>query len=139
MTPEALSALHARCFTVPRPFTTAEFVTLLAAPGCFLCTVKDGFALGRTVADEADLLTLAVAPEERRKGRARQLLAKFEAQAIQQGAGTAFLDVAADNGAARALYRSAGWRETGRRRGYYRRPDGVSVDAVVMRKTLTPG
>ena len=48
----------------------------------------------------------------------------------------AFLEVAADNAAAQALYARAGFAESGRRRGYYRRPDGSGLDALVMQRAL---
>lgn len=130
--PARLAALHARCFTRPRPWTAAEFAALLGGAGVFLCTAPEGFVLGRVALDEAEVLTLAVAPEARRRGVARALLARFEAAAGAQGAGVAFLEVAADNDAARALYRGAGYDEAGRRRGYF----GAGVDALVLRKSL---
>lgn len=138
MTPAALAALHARCFTTPRPFTEDEFAALLAAPGVFLCDAPGGFALGRAAAGEAELLTIAVAPEVRRRGTGRALLDRFEAAAAAAGAVTAFLEVAEVNAAARALYAAGGWRRLGRRRGYYRLPDGAAVDALVLRKEIGP-
>lgn len=121
---------------MPRPFTEAEFADLLAAPPCFLCTRPDAFALGRTAAGEAELLTLAVAPRRRRHGLGRLLLQDFEAASVARGAVRAFLEVAATNDAARALYRAAGYREAGRRPGYYRRPDGAQIDALILDKPL---
>lgn len=132
MTPAALAGLHAAAFTTPRPWTAAEFADLLAAPGTFLETTDNAFLLARTLAGETELLTLAVAPEARRQGRARALLARFDARA----AGTeAFLEVAADNAPAIALYGAAGWARAGTRPAYYRRPDGTRIDALVMRKS----
>lgn len=128
MIPDQLADLHARCFTLPRSWSSAEFADLLASPHAFLLTRPHGFLLGRTVADEAELLTLAVAPEARRQGIARDLLAEFAATSRARGATRAFLEVAADNAPARALYRATGWREAGRRRRYYA-PD---LDAIVM-------
>lgn len=136
MTPETLAALHARCFVTPRPWTAAEFTDLLAASGCFLLTAPDGFVLGRTIADEAELLTIAVAPEARRHGIARALLARFAETARTGGAVTAFLEVAENNPAARALYAATGWQAAGRRRNYYRAPDGSAADALVLRIDL---
>ena len=136
MTPEALAALHAACFATPRPWSAAEFAALLATPGVFLRGDSRGFVLGRAVAGEAELLTLAVAPEERRQGLGRALLVAFEVEAREAHAETAFLEVAAANVAARALYAGAGWAETGRRRGYYRLPGGGADDAVVMTRAL---
>ncbi len=95
-----------------------------------------GFALFRAVADEAEILTLSVLPEARRSGLGAGLLAGCEDGARTAGAARLFLEVAAGNGAARALYDRAGYRECGRRKGYYRRPDGSRDNAVVMEKAL---
>lgn len=138
MTPDALAALHARCFTTPRPWTPAEFAGFLADPLAFLLVEGDaGFLLGRAIAGEAELLTLAVAPEARQRGLGRRLVSRFLYQARLRGAGTAFLEVAADNAPAQALYASAGFSQAGRRRGYYRDPKGVAVDALVLRRVLS--
>jgi len=88
--------------------------------------------MGRVVAGEAELLTLAVAPQERRKGLGLALLAAFDDSARAAGAESGFLEVAAANVPARALYKAAGWREVGVRRGYYRLPDGGTDDALVL-------
>lgn len=127
-----MAALHKRCFGVPRPFTAAEFTSLLSSPHCFHCAQPNGLALGRAVAGEAELLTLAVDPQARRTGIGYRLLADFEAAARHRQASRAFLEVAADNAGARRLYARAGYAESGRRRGYYRMPDGTAVDAILM-------
>lgn len=142
MTPEALAALHARCFTTPRPWSAREFAQLLDSPRCFLLTrprdgsadSRAGFLLGRVIADEAELLTLAVAPQARRAGLGRDLTREFAATSRARGATGAFLEVAADNQAAQALYAGLGWREAGRRRGYY----GPGLDALVLSLGLGP-
>ncbi len=126
-----MARLHAAAFTVPRPWGAAEFARLLAAPGTLLATESDGFALARVIADEAEILTIAVAPARRRRGVATRLLAGLLAEAAARGAMAMFLEVAADNAAARALYDRAGFCEAGRRAGYY----GAS-DAVILRKPL---
>lgn len=136
MTPDALAALHACCFETPPPWSAADFVGFLADPLCFLVCADQGFALGRAVAGEAELLTLAVAPEARRQGIARSLLARLMQQAQDRGAGTLFLEVSAENPAAIALYLAAGLQVTGRRRGYYRTPQGQRIDALVMAAAL---
>ncbi|WP_410218220.1 GNAT family N-acetyltransferase [Paracoccus sp. (in: a-proteobacteria)] len=134
--PAALAALHARCFSRPRPWSADEFRSLVDGRGCFLlCRPQDdpqAFLLGRIVGDEAELLTLAVAPKARRAGLGRELVAAFAEHACEEGAVVAFLEVADDNLAARRLYSGAGWLEAGLRRRYY----GPSTDAVVMRLTL---
>jgi ribosomal-protein-alanine N-acetyltransferase len=133
VTPEALATLHARCFQSPPPWSKADFAGFLADPLAFLLVEGDaGFLLGRAVAGEAELLTLAVAPEARRRGLARKLVSRFLYQARLRGAEAAFLEVSAENTAAIALYESAGFTRTGLRRGYYRTPEGQRIDAVVM-------
>ncbi len=136
MTPEALAALHAQGFSTPRPWSAAEIAGLLASPGCFLLGADSAFLIGRCVLDEAELLTLVTAPAARRQGRARALLDGFLAEARARGAARAFLEVAADNVAARALYAAAGWQEDGRRRGYYQGPDGQKTDAILLSRPL---
>ncbi len=85
--------------------------------------------LARVAADEAEILTLAVAPPSRRAGLGAALLRAAMRHAGRVGARTMFLEVAVTNGAARALYASFGFREAGLRRGYY--IDGT--DALVLR------
>ena len=137
MTPDALARLHAACFTRPRPWSAREFAALLDGPGTFLITAPAGFVLGRAVAGEAELLTRAVDPARRREGAGRRLVAEFEAEAAHRGATAAFLEVAAGNAAARALYTDAGWAEAGQRRGYYRDGSGAAEDAMIMVKALS--
>ena len=140
MTPASLSALHARAFTTPRPWSEDEFAGWLADPFAFLLVEGDaGFLLGRAVAGEAELLTVAVAPEARGRGLGRRLVSRFLYQARLRGAEVAFLEVAEDNAPARAVYAGAGFAESGRRRGYYRTPEGRAVDALVLRRVLTDG
>jgi [ribosomal protein S18]-alanine N-acetyltransferase len=137
VTPDALAALHGRCFLTPRPWSEPEFAGFLSDPLAFLLVEGDaGFLLGRAVAGEAELLTIAVAPEARRLGLGRKLVSRFLYQARLRGAQSAFLEVAADNAAARALYLGAGFSEAGRRRGYYRTPDGQALDALVLLRAL---
>ncbi len=139
MTPEDLAALHARCFTIPRPWSAAEFAGFLADPLAFLLVEGDaGFLLGRAVAGEAELLTLAVAPEARRRGLGQRLVGRFLYQARLRGAASAFLEVAADNAPAQALYERAGFAPAGRRRGYYAGPNGRGLDALVLCRELAP-
>ena len=75
-------------------------------------------------------------PVARREGRGAALVAVCEEGARALGAGRLILEVAAGNMAAGELYARAGYRECGRRMGYYLRPDGSHENAVVMEKTL---
>ena len=139
-TPEDLAALHAQCFHLPPPWGAADFAPFLADPACFICQRSDSdrllaFALFRVAADEAELLTLATAPDMRRKGLARAVLQDGLQEAAKRGVRACFLEVAAPNLAARALYESLGFQVRGLRRGYYRAA-GQVVDALVFRAEL---
>ena len=123
----ALAALHAQCFD--RPWSSAAFENLLAGAAVAFGTA-DGFILLQAVPPEAEVLTLAVAPAARRHGLARRLLALAAAQLKVE---RMFLEVAADNAAARALYAACGYAETGRRPAYYK-SSGGAVDAVLMQR-----
>jgi ribosomal-protein-alanine N-acetyltransferase len=137
------AALHRQAFEPvgERPWTHRDIAELLASPGvCGLFVGADGrddgFALWRTAADEAELLTIAVRTDRRRHGLGRALLEAVVEQARHSGAHHLFLEVGADNAPARSLYSQAGFVEVGRRPGYYRRHAG-RADALVLRLTLT--
>lgn len=137
------SALHASAF-VPlgeRGWTRQEIGELLAAPGVAgLALLSDaneiGFALCRIAADEAELLTVAVHPDHRRRGAGRALVKLTIALARHQGARHLFLEVGSDNPAALGLYCDTGFQPVGRRPGYYQRSGRPAADAVVMRLPL---
>lgn len=136
MTPATLARLHALSFTTPRPWDESEFAGFLSQPQTFLLTDGDAFLLGRVIVDEAELLTLATPPEQRGRGAAKRLVAAFLDRSRQRGAASAFLEVAADNAAARHVYAQAGFTESGTRRAYYRSPEGRPTDAIIMTRAL---
>jgi [ribosomal protein S18]-alanine N-acetyltransferase len=139
VTPGELATLHALCFQTPPPWSETDFAGFLADPLAFLLVEGDaGFLLGRSVAGEAELLTLAVAPMARRRGLGRKLVVRFLYQARLRGAERAFLEVSATNTAAIALYESAGFTKAGKRQGYYRSPEGARIDALVLAHDLPP-
>lgn len=130
---DALGAIHAASFPPAERWTPAALGLCLAQPGVFgFVDPEGGMVLARLAADEAEILTLAVAPALRRQGRGRALLGAAMARAAAAGAAALLLEVSSENGGARALYAAAGFREVGRRRRYY--ADGS--DAVVMRCAL---
>lgn len=132
LSPAQMADLHSVCFVNPRPWSAAEFAALLENPHCFALFHPLGFLLGRALAGEAEILTLAVDPSARRKGIARALVLSFFDAARSRSAENAFLDVAADNAAAIALYVSCGFAQTGLRRRYYHSTGGAAVDAILM-------
>lgn len=126
----ALAAIHAAAFAPAGRWDAAAMAGLLATPGVFaLIDPAGGCVLARVAADEAEILTLAVAPGQRRRGVGCGLLRHARARAAALGAATLFLEVSAGNGAAVALYAAAGFVACGRRLKYY--PDGS--DALVLR------
>ncbi len=132
-----LARLHALGFETF--WAVDEFEALLKAPGVFgfVAHAPDqcGFLLARVAADEAEILTLVVAPEARRRGVARALLAHAMAAAHAFGARTLLLEVAESNSAARGLYDSCGFAEVARRPAYYEEARGAG-DALVMSRPL---
>lgn len=133
-TAERLAALHATAFS--SPWDTAAFEALLGHAGVILVEDPDGFILLRGVADEAEILTLAVRPAARGQGLGTRLVRKGSAEAQGLGATRLFLEVAEDNAAARALYARTGFIEAGRRPGYYAQPDGGRQNALILALNL---
>ncbi|PHY19360.1 ribosomal protein S18-alanine N-acetyltransferase [Caulobacter sp. BP25] len=141
--PEAsfdLADLHDKAFD--RPWTALEFEDLLKSPGAFAVLGEagepaeaKGFILCRSIAGEAEILTIAVDPAARRRGWGAALVEVAAGIAAETGAEALFLEVAVDNAAAIALYQSARFAKVGLRKGYYPHPDGAK-DAVVMRRAL---
>ena len=79
-----------------------------------------GFILSRIVAGEAEILSVAVASARRGRGLAREMLTLHLRRLAALRTRAVFLEVDEDNTPARRLYRRAGFREVGRREGYYR-------------------
>jgi ribosomal-protein-alanine N-acetyltransferase len=122
--------LHAEAFDAP--WDAAAFAALLDQPGVFAAGTPDGFILMRVVADEAEVLTLAVRPGARGAGLGGRLTDDGVAGAMARGARRIFLEVAEDNAAARAVYARRGFAEAGRRPRYYARADGSRRDALLL-------
>ncbi|MEA2937786.1 MAG: [ribosomal protein S18]-alanine N-acetyltransferase [Alphaproteobacteria bacterium] len=95
-----------------------------------------GFIMSRHVAGEGEILSIAVASHRRKKGLARRLLDVHMRRLAGLGVRTIFLEVNEGNAPARKLYQRAGFREAGRRAGYYRDPAGKDSTALVLRCDL---
>ena len=131
-----MARLHGAAFVMPRPWSAGEIAVLLSSPLWFVVSEPQGFAMGRVVAGEAELLTIAVDPMAQGQGIGARLMRAFLGELQQRGAESVFLEVADTNAPARALYARAGFAVTGRRRGYYHAPDGSVVDAVLMARRI---
>lgn len=91
-----------------------------------------GFILSRCAANEAEILSVAVAPAWRGRKLSRALLDLHLRRLAGLGTRAVFLEVDKNNAPARALYKRAGFREAGQRQGYY----AGGGAALVLRRDL---
>ena len=122
-------------------WTSAQCAGLMPMPGVWLSLARTGddvigFALGRIVLKEAELLLLAVRQDGQRKGIGRMLLDRFILVAASRGADRLHLEVRAGNPAMN-LYLKAGFAEVGRRKNYYTGSDGQIYDALTLTRAST--
>ncbi len=132
---ESIAALHGLSF--PDPWSAPSIARLIGGPGGFAliaaCDGGDaGFALLQCVPPEAELLSIGVDPRHRRCGLGRAILGHAARALMANGGEVMFLDVAADNEPALALYRALGFQDMSRRARYY----GGKTDAIVMQAGL---
>jgi ribosomal-protein-alanine N-acetyltransferase len=131
-----LAAIDAVCFT--DPWRETAFREALAGEGyTFLAWEDNGTLIGYagmlTVLDTADITNVAILPEYRRRGLAKDLFAALTDAARSKGVTRLQLEVRESNTAARALYESLGFAVDGKRKHYYKKPD---EDAILMSLTL---
>jgi ribosomal-protein-alanine N-acetyltransferase len=117
-------------------WTRSQCAGILPMSGVTLTIGEDheeaiGFALARVVSDEAELLLIAVDPDRQGRGAGNALLQHFIASARAAGAHRLHLEVR-DGNPAIGLYRAYGFLPAGRRRNYYRGPEGQRHDAVTL-------
>ncbi|MGN7160015.1 GNAT family N-acetyltransferase [Sphingomonas sp. SAFR-052] len=122
-------------------WTASQCLGMLSLPGVWLTLARDadgltGFALTRTVADDAELLLLAVRPERRGRGIGRALLQHAADEAQARGAVRLCLEMRAGNDATR-LYVSEGFEKRGERRNYYGGRGGERFDAHTYVRSLS--
>lgn len=138
---EELARLHAPLFGPA--WDAASLMQRLSDPGCtaFVARVGAppqtvGFIVGQLAADEAEILTLGVSEEWRRRGIGRRLVEAMGRAAGRAEARRLYLEVAAGNTGALALYERLGFQECGRRKGYYARAGAPAEDAVNLALAL---
>lgn len=137
----ALADIHAGAFA--RPWSVLEFERMLAdhhvtADGLFVARRAEpaGFVLSRRIGDEAEVLSVAIAPDLRGRSCGRPLIAGHIESLARVGVRRIHLEVEEGNVRALALYRRAGFQEVGRRVGYYLKPDGSRATALTMSRPL---
>jgi ribosomal-protein-alanine N-acetyltransferase len=121
-------------------WTRSQCLGIMAMPGVWLTLAhldgeSVGFALTRSIADEAELLLLATRPLFRRRGVAAALLRSVLVEARGNGAVRLHLEVRDGNDAIK-LYRSAGFAKVGERRNYYRGMDGDAFHAFTYSRDI---
>jgi ribosomal-protein-alanine N-acetyltransferase len=121
-------------------WTAPQCAGLLPMPGVWLSLARDGdevigFALSRSVLREAELLLLAVARDQQRRGVGAMLLERFAMISQRKGVEELHLEVREGNPAL-DLYHSAGFKEVGRRRNYYNGHDGRLYDALTLSRSV---
>ena len=126
---QKLADLHKKCFP-NRPWSADDFRDLKQS-GCEIIMSENGFIVYRVAVDEAEIITIGVAPDFRRSGIASAMIGIIEKNLKSQGVKKIFLEVASNNIAAQKLYENMGFWTVGLRPKYY---DGV--DAILMSKDL---
>lgn len=135
---ERVAELELSCFTSD-PWPRQSFESFIDRAGVTFIVAEDpgreegivGYAVLIQVAEEAELLNLAVAGDSRRGGIGSSLLRSLLEVAARDGVTTVYLEVRESNAAARGLYAAHGFVEVGRRRRYYQRP---GEDALILQK-----
>jgi ribosomal-protein-alanine N-acetyltransferase len=135
----ALAALHGECF--PRGWSEDEMERLLIdraviADRATVGRTTVGFILSRMAGEEAEILSVAVAPTWRGRGISTSLLMLHLRRLAGHAMRAVFLEVGEQNEPARRLYARAGFEEVGRRQGYYQTAEGESATALVLRRDL---
>jgi ribosomal-protein-alanine N-acetyltransferase len=134
-----LAQLHGGSFH--RGWGEGEFETMLTERNTLVHRLRIGrrivgFAVSRLAADEAEILSIAVAASHRGRGLSRDLLRTHLGHLAGRGVRTVFLEVEENNQPARRLYARAGFGIAGRRERYYRQADGEDLNALLMRRDL---
>ena len=133
----AIAQLHAASFHRGWSDTEIERMLLdrhVLAHRAVRGQVLAGFILSRMVTDEAEILSVAVASRSRSRGLARRLLDLHLRRLAGLGTRSVFLEVEEGNEPALRLYRRAGFRQVGRREGYYQESRGAA--ALILRRDL---
>ncbi|CCD90101.1 putative Ribosomal-protein-alanine acetyltransferase, RimI-like protein [Bradyrhizobium sp. ORS 285] len=135
-----LAQIHAASFH--RGWGEGEFETMLVERNTLIHRLQlgrklIGFIVSRIGADEAEILSVALDPNQRGRGLSRDLLLTHLGHLAGRGVRTVFLEVEENNQPARRLYERAGFATVGRRERYYLQPGGEQLNALLMRRDLS--
>ena len=138
MTPDEMAALHHRASAGTRAWSADEYTQLSAANHALLLTANHGFVLGQLIGDEAEIFMIIVDPAHQRRRLGLAYLTQFEARVRSASGASCFLEVAASNLAAQALYNKAGYQQISKRKNYYKSSQTQPEDALVLLKIFAP-
>jgi ribosomal-protein-alanine N-acetyltransferase len=135
---DAVMAIERLSF--PMPWPRQAFSDELTRPWARLEVLRHtgrvvGFCNYWLVADELQILNIAIHPDERRRGHAERLLQHILSEANRNNTHVVSLEVRMSNQPAQALYRKFGFREVGTRPKYYA---DNGEDALLMDRELSP-
>jgi ribosomal-protein-alanine N-acetyltransferase len=138
---DAMANLHRRVFRSGEAWSADAFRQTLLLPssqaiGLWHETKLAAFLIAQYVEPDAEILTIATAPQVQRRGFAQDLVSELERELLTRGLKKWLLDVAADNQPAIKFYEKIGFQRDGRRPGYYNRLEGQRIDAILMTKHL---
>ena len=136
----ALAQIHGASFH--RGWGESEFDSMLTERNTLVHRLRMGrkvvgFSVSRMAADEAEILSIAVAESHRGRGLSHNLLLTHLGHLAGRGVRTVFLEVEENNRPARRLYERAGFTVVGRRDRYYRHAGGAPLNALLMRRDLS--
>jgi [ribosomal protein S18]-alanine N-acetyltransferase len=135
-----LARIHGASFH--RGWGEAEFEHMLSERSTLVHRLRMGrrvigFSVSRIAADEAEILSIALAESHRGRGLSNNLLLTHLGHLAGHGVRTVFLEVEENNQPARRLYERAGFVVVGRRERYYRESGGEPLNALLMRRDLS--
>lgn len=127
--------------SLPRPWSEAVWSEEFYSPFGLYLILEEGGALSgfiglKLISGEAHVMTVAVCPERRRQGLARTLIKAALSEPTAAGVCHVYLEVRPSNLAARTLYASLGFDETGVRRGYYGDEDALLMTLDLQKNPL---
>ena len=127
-----LERLYAECFPEKQHKWTENDFADLKKSGCDIIASQNSFVVWRTIADEAEIISIGVTPLARRTGTASALLQLVENDVKNMGGKTIFLEVDTSNIPALELYKKSGFFNAGTRPHYYEN----GHDAIIMKKEI---
>jgi len=127
-----LENLYALCFPEKNHKWTANDFADLKKSGCDIIASQNSFVVWRRIDDEAEIISIGVAPIARRTGTASALMQMVERDVKQLGSKTIFLEVDEENTPAIELYKKSGFTNAGIRPHYYEN----GHNAIIMKKEI---